>query len=161
MPDSVYEVVGAGEAWADLRDVIAESDLDERQELLQIIDHTPDANLREQRIRRLNGGRPYQYLKQSVFADQRNSGYIRAYYEAVPDEAAEAINRAVALVRGGRDAEAAALLEPLDDERKWNTLGVAYFKTGRRKEAIVCFERAVKAGDSEAAGNLKGVQAVE
>ena len=26
-----------------LRDVIAESDLDERQELLQIIDHTPDA----------------------------------------------------------------------------------------------------------------------
>ena len=32
---------------------------------------------------------------------------------------------------------------------------------GRRKEAIVCFERAVKAGDSEAAGNLKGVQAVE
>ena len=79
----------------------------------------------------------------------------------MPDEAAEAINRAVALVRGGRDAEAGALREPLDDERKWNTLGVAYFKTGRRKEAIVCFERAVKAGDSEAAGNLKGVQAVE
>lgn len=55
MPDGVYEVVGAGEAWADLRDVIAESDLDERQELLQIIDNTPDENLREQRIRKLNG----------------------------------------------------------------------------------------------------------
>ena len=161
MPDGVYEVVGAGEAWADLRDVIAESDLDERQELLQIIDNTPDENLREQRIRKLNGGRPYQYLKQSVFADQRNSGYIRAYYEAVPDKGAEAINRAVALVREGRDAEAVTLLEPLADERKWNTLGVAYFKTGRRTEAVECFERAVKAGDSEAAGNLKGVRAVE
>ena len=161
MPDGVYEVVGAGEAWADLRDVIAESDLDERQELLQIIDNTPDENLREQRIRKLNGGRPYQYLKQSVFADQRNSGYIRAYYEAVPDKGAEAINRAVALVREGRDAEAVTLLEPLDDGRKWNTLGVAYFKTGRRTEAVECFERAVKAGDSEAAGNLKGVRAVE
>ena len=53
------------------------------------------------------------------------------------------------------------LLEPLADERKWNTLGVAYFKTGRRTEAVECFERAVKAGDSEAAGNLKGVRAVE
>ena len=161
MPDDVYEVVGAGEAWADLRDVIAESDLDERQELLQIIDNTPDENLREQRIRKLNGGRPYQYLKQSVFADQRNSGYIRAYYEAVPDKGAEAINRAVALVREGRDAEAVTLLEPLADERKWNTLGVAYFKTGHRAEAVECFERAVKAGDSEAAGNLEGVRAVE
>lgn len=161
MPDSVYEVVGAGEAWADLRDVIVESDLNEKQELLQIIDRTPDANLREQRIRKLNGGRPYQYLKQSVFADQRNSGYIRAYYEAVPDKGAEAINRAVALVGEGRDAEAVSLLEPLGDERKWNTLGVAYFKTGRRAEAIRCFERAVKAGDEDARKNLEGVRAVE
>lgn len=161
MPDSVYEVVGAGEAWADLRDVILESDLDEKQELLHIIDRTPDGNLREQRIRKLNGGRPYQYLKQSVFADQRNSGYIRAYYEAVPDKGADAINRAVALVGEGRDAEAVSLLEPLGDERKWNTLGVAYFKTGRRTEAIRCFERAAKAGDEEARKNLEGVRAVE
>ena len=79
----------------------------------------------------------------------------------MPDKGAEAINRAVALVREGRDAEAVTLLEPLDDERKWNTLGVAYFKTGRRAEAVECFERAVKAGDSEAAGNLEGVRAVE
>ena len=67
----------------------------------------------------------------------------------------------MALVREGRDAEAVTLLEPLADERKWNTLGVAYFKTGRRAEAVQCFERAVKAGDSEAAGNLEGVRAVE
>ena len=161
MPDDVYEVVGAGEAWADLRDVIAESDLDERQELLQIIDNTPDENLREQRIRKLNGGRPYQYLKQSVFADQRNSGYIRAYYEAVPEQGRRPSIVLWHVVREGRDAEAVTLLEPLADERKWNTLGVAYFKTGRRTEAVECFERAVKAGDSEAAGNLKGVRAVE
>lgn len=161
MPDEVYEVVGCGEGWADMRDIIVESNLEEREELLQIIDNTPDENLREQRIRKLNGGRAYEYLKQSIFADQRNSGYISAYYEAVPDKAAEAINKAVALVRDGRDAEAVALLEPLEDERKWNTLGVAYFKTGRRVEAIQCFERAVKAGDAEAVRNLEGVRNVE
>ena len=158
MPDEVYEVVGGGEGWADMRDIIVESNLEEREELLQIIDNTPDANLREQRIRKLNGGRAYEYLKQAVLADQRNSGYISAYYEAVPDKAAEAINKAVALVRDGRDAEAVTLLEPLEDERKWNTLGVAYFKTGRRVEAIQCFERAVEAGDSEAVRNLKGLR---
>lgn len=59
----------------------------------------------------------------------------------MPDKGAEAINRAVALVREGRDTEAVTLLEPLADERKWNTLGVAYFKTGRRAEAVECFER--------------------
>lgn len=161
MPDEVYEVVGCGEGWADMRDIIVESNLEEREELLKIIDNTPDENLREQRIRKLNGGRAYEYLKQAVLADQRNSGYISAYYEAVPDKAAEAINKAVALVRDGRDAEAVALLEPLEDERKWNTLGVAYFKTGRRVEAIQCFERAVKAGDAEAVRNLEGVRNVE
>ena len=64
----------------------------------------------------------------------------------------------MALVRDGRDAEAVTLLEPLEDERKWNTLGVAYFKTGRQAEAIQCFERAVKAGDAEAVRNLKGLR---
>ena len=156
MPDSVYEVVNGGEAWADLRDVIAESSLPERDAMLEIIDHTADPALRERKLMRLKGGRPFAYLKQSVFADQRNSGYIRVYYEAVPDQGAEAINRAVQLIREKRYEEALRVVEAVkDDERSLNTLGVAYYMLGRKSEAVKCFEQAAQAGNEDARRNLE------
>lgn len=156
MPASVYEVVNGGEAWADLRDVIDESLLPEREQMLRIIDETPDVNLRERKLMSLKGGRPFAYLKQSVFADQRNSGYIRVYYEAVPDKGAEAINRAVQLVRQKRYEEALRLLDTVqNDERSLNTRGVVYYMLGRKTEAIRCFERAVRARNKDARRNLE------
>lgn len=155
MPDSIYEVVNGGEAWADLRDVIDESDLAEREEMLRIIDQTPDVNRRERLLRSLNSGKPYRYLAQNVFVSQRNSGYIQVYYEAVPDTGAETINRAVTLIESKQYQAAADLLQPLGDERKWNTLGVAYFMLGRKQQAQECFQKAVELGNEEAKRNLE------
>lgn len=158
MPEDVYEVINGGEAWADLRDVVAESsleDLPERDELLRIIDETPDVNERERLIRRLNGGRAFRYLKQSVFADQRNSGYISVCYENVPDVGARTINQAVEQVNAGHYAEAVRLLEPLKDVRKLNVLGVAYYYQNRMDQALQCFDEAARAGNAEARKNAE------
>lgn len=155
MPAEVYEVINGGEAWADLRDVVSESNLDERDEMLQIIDQTSDVNRREQLLRRLNGGKPYRYLARNVFVSQRNSGYIQVYYDAVPDTGAETINQAVSLIEQKQYAEAANLLQPLDDERKWNTLGVAYYMMGRKEQAKECFEKAAEQGNKDARKNLQ------
>lgn len=157
LPDSAYELIAAGEAWADLRDVLLESNLEDRDELLKIIDETPDPNRREALLRQYKGGKPFQYLTQSVFADQRNSGYIQVYYEAVPDVAAEKINRAVALTREGKPAEAVALLQDLNDPRKWNTLGSALYLAGRKDEALEAFRKAVQYKNPGAEENLKAL----
>ena len=157
MPTEVYEVINGGEAWADLRDVVSESKLDERNEMLQIIDQTSDVNRREQLLRKLNGGKPYRYLAQNVFVSQRNSGYIQVYYDAVPDAGAETINQAVSLIEQKQYQEAANLLQPLDDERKWNTLGVAYYMMGRKQQAEDCFQKAVEQGNEEARKNLQSM----
>ena len=161
MPAEVYEVINGGEAWADLRDVIDESDLAEREEMLRIIDQTPDVNRREQLLRRLNGGKPYRYLARNVFVSQRNSGYIQVYYEAVPDTGAEAINQAVALIESKQYQAAADLLQPLVDERKWNTLGVAYYMLGRKQQAQECFQKAVEQGNEDARKNLEECESTE
>lgn len=155
LPDSTYELIAGGEAWADLRDVLQESDLKDRDELLRIIDETPDLNRRETLLRQYNGGKSFQYLTQSVFVDQRNSGYIQVYYEAVPDAAAEKINRAAALTREGKPAEAIALIENLDDSRKWNTLGAALYLSGHKEEALDAFRKAVQYQNPGAEENLK------
>lgn len=158
LPDSTYELVAGGEAWADLRDVLSESDLPGRDELLRIVDETKDPNRREALIRRHNGGKSFNYLREHIFPDQRNSGYIQVYYEAVPDIAARKINRANELIAAGKSDEAVELLTPVQDSRKWNTLGSALYLCGKKHEALDCFRKAVAAGNEGARQNLEALE---
>ena len=106
-------------------------------------------------MKRLNGGRTYKYLKDNVLSDQRNSGYIRIYYDYVPDSAAAVINRASELLREERYGEALTMLRTVEsDERAQNALGVALYQTGHEEEAIACFRRAAAAGNEQARKNL-------
>jgi hypothetical protein len=52
--------------------------------VLNIIDKERNATRREQRLRAMNEGRTWRYLRQ-VFGDHRNAGYVRVYYDFVPD----------------------------------------------------------------------------
>lgn len=158
LPQQCYEVIGAGEAWADLEYTIASSGLEEKEEVLEVLRQTGDPNRREQLLRKMNGGKVFEYLAQQVFVDQRNAGYIQVYYEAAPDDGAAVINRAVKMVDEGDCDGAIELLEKLDDCRKYNTLGVAYFMKGRRQEAEKCFEKGAQCGDRQAEKNLEGMK---
>ena len=97
LPDSLFETVGAGEAWADFRDQlqdmidgkIAPSNAakvygvptkKELQQAINIIDREKDLTRREQRLRSMNGGRTWINIRH-VLKDQRNSGYVRIYYD--------------------------------------------------------------------------------
>ena len=173
VPDSVFDTVGGGEAWAEFRDQLQDvvnGDLKYTEKLapgmreglqaaIDIIDDEPDLNRREQRLRRLDGGNPWQYIKWYVLSDQRNSGYIRIYYDYVPDEAAATINRASELIGKGKYAEALNLLNTVrSDERAQNALGVALWQTGRKQEALDCFRRAATTGNADAKENLRQLE---
>jgi outer membrane protein OmpA-like peptidoglycan-associated protein len=95
IPESLFEVVSGGEAWPDLRDFVedlmngqakvryvpvAKPTKADLQKVLNIIDKERDATRREQRLRTLNGGRTWRYIRQ-VFGDHRNAGYVRIYYD--------------------------------------------------------------------------------
>lgn len=160
LPDSVYEVIGGGEAWADLLDLIEESDLEKKAELVDIIRNTPNLNRREWLLRRHDGGRSFDRLRKGMLDEQRNSGYTQIYFEAVPDEPARRINKAVELMRAGQAHEALAQVEDLNDNRKWNVLGSALYLCGHRQEALDCFRRAVTCGDKSAERNVRELERV-
>lgn len=156
IPDSLFELCNGGEAWNELRSQVEELSIEGRDELLDIIDNTPDPDLRERRMKRLNGGRTYQYLKDNVLRDQRNSGYIRIYYDYVPDEAAATINRASELLNQERYAKALELLDTVKgDPRSLNARGVALYMTGSEQEGIRCIRRAAGLGNEQAKDNLR------
>ena len=144
VPDSLFDTVGGGEAWAEFRDKLEEfvaKELPQKAELqqaLEIVDNESDADVREQKLRRMNGGRTWEYIKDEILSDQRNSGYVRIYYDYVPDNAAKRL-----------------LLTVCDDERAQNALGVAYWLCGQQQEALDCFRRAAANGNKEAEENLR------
>ena len=177
VPDNLFETIGGGEAWTEFRDQINDIKIEvkkqgqgakgglteaEIDEVLRIIDTEKDLDRREQRIRQMNGGRTFRYLKEHLLADQRNSGYVRIYWDHVPDVKAQLINRASELLRGDNEAdhrEALNLLRQVtDDPRAYNALGVACYLNGLKDEARQWFQKAADRGNSDAQRNLEAIR---
>ena len=182
-PDSLYDLSNGGEAWAELRDQIAEAVSAAKavtsastvgsgfaaaelaapaiapaalEQALAVIDSQADLDRREQQLRRLDAGRTWQYISHHLLPDQRNSGYLRIYYDYVPDRAAAVINQASQLLQQQRYYEALALLDTVtDDQRALNARGVALWNTDRQAEALYCFRRAAANGNADAKENLR------
>lgn len=166
MPDSFFEVANGGEAWADFRSQIVElmdnttnaDTIKALQRAIRIIDTENDLNYREVCLRRLAGGSTYAYIKKHLLPDQRNSGYLRIYYDYVPDANAPVINRATELLQQKRYSEALPLLRSVQgDSRSWNALGVALWHTGDHAAAQNYFKIAAQQGNADAKQNLKAL----
>ena len=170
MPDSFFEVANGGEAWADIRSQICElmenttnaDTIKALQRAVRIIDTEKDLNYREVLLKRLAGGRTYAYIKNHLLPDQRNSGYLRIYYDYVPDANAPVINRATELLQQRRYDEALPLLRSVQgDPRSWNALGVALWHTGSPSAATNYFRIAAQQGNADAKHNLKEMEKVK
>ena len=86
--------------------------------------------------------------------------YLALYYDSTKDSAIDTINKANAMIRDGKPAEAYELaMTVASDERAYNTLGVALMAQGKFKTAISWFEKAVKSGDKSAQKNIDAIVA--
>ena len=168
--DDLFDVANGGEAWADLRDQIndvvnemtksaVEADgrrLAGLRQAIGIIDSEADLTRREQRLRQLDKGVVFDYIKKNFLSDQRNSGYLRIYFDYVPDTAAATINKATQLIQQEKYAEALSMLRGVQqDPRGWNALAVALWQTGDREAALNYFRLAAQQGNADARENLR------
>ena len=165
VPDSLFETVGGGEAWAEFRDQLNDLVLagggaglttEQLQKVLDIIDNDPDADRRERKLKALEKGAVYQQLRRHVLAEQRNSGYIRVYFDYVPDTNALTINQAVDAIEAGEPARAMEILEGVkDDPRSRKALASALLQLERKDEAIAILQEAANDGDASAKEYLR------
>lgn len=162
--DNLFEIVSGGEAWTEFRDQVndyllagggAELTSAQLQEVLDIIDNEADVNRRERKLKALEGGTVFAKLKKHVLADQRNSGYIRVYFDYVPDENALAINRAVDALEAGEPGRALEILDAVKDDARGRMARVsALLQLGREEEGVALLQEAASADDSGAATAL-------
>ena len=135
--------------------------MEELDQVLDIIDNEKDLDRREQRLRAIKGGQTYRFLLRTLLADQRNSGYLRVYWDYVPDEIARLINQAVELMRQDKYQEAYDILSQprvQADHRSWNALGCCHYMLGREDEGIRWFHKADQDGNADARKNLEQLE---
>ena len=170
IPDSMFETVGGGEAWSEFRDQVHDLVLEgggagltreQLQWVIDVIDTEPDANRREAILKSKDDGALFAKLKANVMQDQRNSGYLRIYYDHVPDQSAAEINAAIDLMAAGDYAGALKALEAKrEDPRSGNAYAVALFYNGREMEALEMLQNAAAAGDESASRNLTQLEEI-
>lgn len=82
VPEEKIEAVSCGVAWDSLREMVADSDMDYRDEVLDVMDNTSVSlnkwkgqvvSERKRRLMNLRGGIPYAYMKQEFFPELRQS----------------------------------------------------------------------------------------
>ena len=165
VPDDLFESVGGGEAWTELRDMVedliaagggAGLSVAQLEEVRSIIDKENDPAKREKALRKLEGGKVYKSLLDHVFRELRNSGYIRIYFDYVPDRNALMINQSIDLMEAGKADEALQILDVIkDDVRSRNARASALLRLGREDEAVALLKEAAADGDAAAKENLR------
>ena len=154
LPESMFEIKSGGVDWDGLLDLVNQSDMRYKNEVMDIIKNTPVEN-RNEKLKQLAGGRPYQSIYDVLFPQLRDACYISVWYSEAMDEAAQVINGAIELVNNTRYEEALRNLQTVEnDSRSWNVTGTIYLLQGDYQNARIWLEKAVEAGDKEAEKNL-------
>lgn len=155
LEDEQFNIINGVENWDGLREMVATSDLNDKDAVLEIID-TKSGEDRKIALKRLNNGTTYRYLLKNFYPQLRKACYIAVYYDELADVAAADINKANELIRNNQPEEALELLwRHKADSRAWNSIGASLLLLERTDEAIEWFEKAIDNGSQEATENIK------
>lgn len=182
--ESLFELYNGREDWDGLRRQVAASDMEYRQEVLDILDaYTMEQEERKTKLRQLAGGQPYAHMLKNFYPPLRNAGYLQVYYDidrtasvatAVTDESGRTtwidpdspenigvtlINKAMEyMIAGNYDAALRELESQRDNPAAFNYIGVCYMTKGDYGRAGEYLGKAEAAGDPYAPVNLEHIR---
>lgn len=73
LPSSIFEMSSVAEDWDMTRSLVSASSIASRDDVLSIIDNTPDGSIREKRLRAFDGGRSWCVLARDIFPRVRRA----------------------------------------------------------------------------------------
>ncbi|MDR2585666.1 MAG: DUF3575 domain-containing protein [Prevotellaceae bacterium] len=81
--ENLFTVWGFGEDWATFESFVGSSNMPERYRILEIIRTTENLDKREELVKRLSGGDPYNYMVKTLYPQLRRVEY-QLHYTVVP-----------------------------------------------------------------------------
>lgn len=156
-----FKIRNGEENWVGLRRVVAASDLEQKERVLQIIDdENIPGELKKDKIRWIDRAKTWKQMLKDIYPHLRCARYLAVYYDSTNDEAVDIINQANQMIREGKYAEAYEHIKPVDnDMRAYNTVGVALMMQGEFEKAMPWFEKALEANTPSAQQNIDAINA--
>jgi len=156
-----FRIRNGEENWVGLRRVVAASDLEHKERVLQIIDdENIPGELKKDKIRWIDRAKTWKQMLKDIYPHLRCARYLAVYYDSTNDEAVDIINQANQLIREGKYAEAYEHVKPVDnDMRAYNTVGVALMMQGEFEKAMPWFEKALETNTPSAQQNIDAINA--
>ena len=156
-----FRIRNGEENWVGLRRVVAASDLEHKERVLQIIDdENIPGELKKDKIRWIDRAKTWKQMLKDIYPHLRCARYLAVYYDSTNDEAVDIINQANQLIREGKYAEAYEHIKPVDnDMRAYNTVGVALMMQGEFEKAMPWFEKAIEGNCASAQQNIDAINA--
>lgn len=156
-----FRIRNGEENWVGLRRVVAASDLEHKERVLQIIDdENIPGELKKDKIRWIDRAKTWKQMLKDIYPHLRCARYLAVYYDSTNDEAVDIINQANQMIREGKYAEAYEHIKPVDnDMRAYNTVGVALMMQGEFEKAMPWFEKALEANTPSAQQNIDAINA--
>lgn len=156
---SQIESITIGEDWVELRKMVEQSDMQYKNEVLEIINNVPVMQGREKQLMDLKWGRPYNYMLEHFFPKLRNAGYIRIFYVTTPDMELEKTNQAIGLSNNKEYRDALVRLKGVQQTATTeNIRGVCYMMLGEYDKAQVALRKSIEWGNARAAEHLKQLE---
>lgn len=148
------------ENWEGLRRHVLASTIEEKDQVVEIIDMDLSDEDKKSRIKAIDKGRVWQKMLKEVYPHLRCARYLAVYYDSTQDEAVDMINLANQMIREGNYAGAYETVEPYsDDLRAYNTIGTALMMQGRFEEALPWLQKAVENNTPSAQENIDLINA--
>lgn len=121
VPDSLITCIDGGIAWGDLRDSVANSDMQYKEEVLYILDNQPEETWRNgtlvdsrgKHLMDLHGGQPYRYMSERFFPYYRYSRIKIVYTGDLCDGAS--VDGGSEMLAGGDEGDSGLYLEIIKD----------------------------------------------
>ena len=156
-----FEIVNGEENWRGLRKILAQSDIEEKDEVIAIIDdYNLQGEAKKSKIRAMNDGRTWNKMLKKIYPHLRSARYLSVYYDSTNDNAVEIINKANQMIRDAQYAEAyKQAMTVSTDMRAYNTIGVALMGMGNFEEAIMWLRKAVDSNSPSAQQNIDAINA--
>ena len=156
-----FRIRNGEENWAGLRRVVAASDLEQKERVLQIIDdESIPGELKKNKIKWIDRAKTWKLMLEDIYPHLRCARYLAVYYDSTNDEAVDIINQANQMIREGKYAEAYEHIKPVDnDMRAYNTVGVALMMQGEFEKAMPWFEKAIEGNCASAQQNIDAINA--
>ena len=156
-----FEIHNGEENWDGLRGVLEESDLQQKAEVLAVIDdESISAEIKKERIKRIDQGTVWDKLLNEIYPYLRSVKFQAEYYDTADDILAEKVRQANVLISEAKYSEAGDLMDEYKtDPRVANVIGVALMMQGKFEDALPWLQKAKANGSKAADSNITAIDA--